>query len=112
MNDLYNEILNLCSQLDTSVKALRKTGAEYANAHANSRMLLSQELLKLEAEGRAVTNLYYIARGKDEVAKAKYEEIAKEAIYKANLESINSIKLKIRVLEKQLEREWGNPQSE
>lgn len=110
--DLFNEILRLIEQLDMSVKTLRKTGFDYGQAHAKSRLLLSQELLKLEAEGRPVTNLYYIARGKEHVARAKFDEISKEAIYKANLESINAIKLKIRVLEKQLEREYTDIQSE
>lgn len=78
MNDLYNDILKLCEQLDISVRALRKTGYEYGEAHSNARMLLSQELLKLEAEGRPVTNLYYIARGKDHVAKAKEKQLERE----------------------------------
>ena len=112
MYDLYNDILRLCDQLDISVKSLRKTGREYAEAHMQARMKLSQAILKLEAQNRPVTNLYYIARGLTEVAHAKFEEISKEAIYKANLESINAIKLKIRVLEKQLEREYSDIQSD
>lgn len=63
MNDLYNEILASISDLDKSVKSVRRTGAEYAEAQMKARILLRQELLKLEAEGRPVTNLYYIARG-------------------------------------------------
>ena len=40
-------------------------------------------------------------------AKAKYNEIVKEAIYKANQEAINSSKLQIRIIENQIQREYG-----
>lgn len=110
--DLYNEILKQLDLLDGKIKSLVRTGREYAEAHMNARMKLSEALLRLEAEGRPVTNLYYIARGLVDVARAKFDEISKEAIYKANDHSIQSTKLRIRVLERQLEREWGNPKGD
>ena len=39
---------------------------------------------------------------------AEVLEISKEAIYKANQEAINIYKLKIRLLENQISREWSN----
>ena len=39
----------------------------------------------------------------------RFDRDVKEAIYQANLESINSTKLKLRILENQLNREYGNP---
>ena len=112
MNDLYNDILISLEDLDKSVKSVRKTGADYAHAYRDACVELREEILKLEADGRPVTNLKYIARGSERVANAEFEKICKEAIYKANLESINAIKLKIKVLENQLEREWNNIQSD
>ncbi len=107
MMDLINEVMSRLDTLDASIRNLGKTGKDYAQAHADYRLKLSETLLKLEAEGRPVTNLYYIARGKKEVALAKYNEIATESIYKANLESIQAQKLRIKILEAQIEREWG-----
>ena len=73
----------------------------------NYRVKLAQKIAELEATGRPVTNLLYIAKGDKDVARAKYEEICKEAIYKANLESINAIKVNIRILDTQYQKEWS-----
>ncbi|MBQ7139949.1 MAG: hypothetical protein IJO32_00420 [Bacilli bacterium] len=106
--DLYNELMQKQKELDICIKSLRKTGNDYAEAYTNYRIKLSQELVKLRDEGMPVTIAYDVARGKQEIAKAKFNEISKEAIYKANLESINAIKLQIKILDNQLEKEWGN----
>ena len=100
--------MDLLDKLDLSIRSLVKTGREYADAHTDYRLKLSETLLRLEAEGRPVTNLYYIARGNKDVALAKFKEISSEAIYKANQESIQAQKLRIKILEAQIEREWGN----
>lgn len=105
--DLYNQLAQLISQLNTSIKTLRKSGADYAQADMEYKIALREELLKLEAEGRPVTNLQYIARGQKEVATKKYHQIATEAVYKANLEAIQSIKLQIKVLQAQIDKEYG-----
>ena len=106
--DDVNKIMDLLDKLDLSIRSLVKTGREYADAHTDYRLKLSETLLRLEAEGRPVTNLYYIARGNKDVALAKFKEISSEAIYKANQESIQAQKLRIKILEAQIEREWGN----
>lgn len=42
------------------------------------------------------------------VAEARFKRDVAETVYKANLEAIASIKLQIRIIESQLNREWGN----
>lgn len=106
--DLYSEIQEKCRLLDNSIKMLRKTGSEYAQAYTDYRVALAKKLLVLKNEGYAITLAGDIARGDKEIAHLKFEEISKEAIYKANIESINVLKLQIKVLENQLEREYGN----
>lgn len=106
--NLFNDLQTLTKELDVSIKSLRKTGEDYAKAYTDYRILLSQELLKLKNEGMAVTMAYDVARGKPEIAKAKFNEISKEAIYRANQEAIQSIKLKMRLTESQLQREYGS----
>lgn len=105
--DLYNELLDKSNKLDISVKQLRKTGRDYAEAYTNYRMELAKELMKLKSEGYAITLAGDIARGKPDIARLKFQEIAKEAIYKANLESINAIKLQIKLLQSQIDKEWS-----
>lgn len=105
--DLYNQLAALIEQLNISIRSLRKTGQEYAEAERDYRMALSEEILTMEGDGRPVTNIYNIARGKKKVAEAKYKQIATEAVYKANMEAIQGIKLQIRVVQAQIDKEYG-----
>lgn len=105
--DLYQEMQSKINDLDVSVKMLRRTGEDYAKAYTDYRIALSKELLRLKDNGMPVTIAYDVARGKQEIANLKFEEIKKEAIYKANQESINALKLQIRILESQISRELG-----
>lgn len=106
--DLTNELNNLINKLDISVKSLRKTGSEYAKAYTDYRVALAKELMILKEEGYAITLAGDIARGKPEIAKLKFKEISSEAIYKANQESINALKLQIKIIQEQINKEWGN----
>ena len=108
--DLLQELQYKTKMLDTSIKQLRKTGSEYAKAYTDYRVALAKELIQLKNEGYAITLAGDIARGKPDIAKLKFEEISKEAIYKANLESINAIKLEIKIIQEQVNKEWGNEQ--
>lgn len=105
--DIVNELNEKSRLLDNSIKMLRKTGSDYAKAYTDYRIALAKELLILKDEGYAITLAGDIARGKPEIAHLKFEEISKEAIYKANMESINVLKLQIKILENQIEREYG-----
>ena len=106
--DLQVEQEKKLKDLDIAIKSLRKTGSDYANAYTQYRIALAQELMKLKDEGFAITLAGDIARGKPEIARLKFKEISTEAIYKANLESINAIKLAIKIIEEQKNREWSN----
>lgn len=108
--DLIQELQYKTNQLDMAIKSLRKTGSEYAEAYKNYRIELATELLKLKDKGMAVTMAYDVARGTPRIAQLKFDEICKEAIYKANIESINSIKLQIKIIDNQISREWGQAQ--
>ena len=106
--DLLNELQMRINELNVSIKSLRNTGREYAEAYTEYRIKLAQKLVELKNGGMPVTIAYDVARGDKEIAKAKYNEIAKETVYKANQEAINSIKLQIRIIESQLQREYSN----
>ena len=105
--DLYEEITRLINELDVSVKHLRKSGTERAEAERKYKVYLRQEALKLREEGMAVTLIDKIIYGVPEVANLRFDRVVKEAVYQANLEAINSTKLKLRILENQYDKEWG-----
>ena len=106
--DLVNELNSLSNKLSLSIKSLIKAGKDYAKAYTDYRVALAKELVRLKDDGMAVTIAYDVARGKPEIAKLKFNEIANEAVYKANLESINAVKLQIKIIQKQIDKEWGN----
>lgn len=106
--DLYNELSTKCNLLDNSIKMLKSTGRDYAKAYTDYRIALAKELLILKNEGYAISLAGDIARGKPEIAHLKFEEISKEAIYKANMESINVLKLEIKIIQEQINKEYSN----
>lgn len=107
--DLYEEIRKYINELDVSVRNLRKSGTELAEAEQKYKICLREEALKLRTEkDMPVTLINQIIYGVPEVARLRFDRDVKEAIYQANIEAINSTKLKLRILENQLQREWGN----
>lgn len=110
--DLQTQINGKLAELSTAVNNLSQNSKTYAKCYQKYRIMLSKELLFLKDSGMAVTLAYDVARGKEEIAQAKFEEISSEALYRANLESINAIKLEIKVLEEQINREWGSAKNE
>lgn len=106
--DLYEEMNNLNKLLTSALAEYKKRGMEYAKAYKNYRVKVAQELLRLKAEGMPVTIAYDIARGKDEVASAKEQEIITECLYKSCQEAINTYKLQIKILQEQINKEYAN----
>lgn len=105
--DLYTELRQLTEQLEISIKSLRKTGTAYAQAERDYKVLLRQECLKLRDEGMAIGMIDKTCYGIPSVAEARFKRDVAEATYKANSEAINSIKLRMRLVENQLQREWS-----
>jgi hypothetical protein len=105
--DLYTELQQKTKQLDTSIRLLRKSGTDYAEAERAYKVLLRTECLKLRDGGMAIGMIDKTCYGIPSVAEARFKRDVAETVYKANLEAINSIKLQMRLIEAQIEREWG-----
>lgn len=106
--DLYIEIERLMEELSKSIKLLRKNGNELAEAERDYKISLRQEALKLRAEeGMPVTLINQVIYGVPEVADKRLRRDIAESMYTANQEHINVTKLKLRILESQLQREWS-----
>ena len=106
--ELYNALQDKTKQLDMSIKQLRRSGTEYAEAERAYKVLLRQECLKLRDEGMAIGMIDKTCFGIQSVADARFKRDVAEAVYKANLEAINSIKLQMRLIEAQISREYSN----
>ena len=94
--------------LKKALSEYRRRGAEHAKAYKEYRIKVAKKLLELRADGMPVTIAYDIARGDEDVANAKEEEIITESLYKSCQEAINVYKLQIKILQAQINNDYGN----
>ncbi len=107
--DLFNEVQDLTTKLASSINQMAKYGKELAEAESDYKITLRQEALQLRAEkNMPVTLIQQVVYGVPEVAKKRMSRDIAETMYKTSQEYINTLKLRIRVLEGQLQREWTN----
>lgn len=106
--DLYEEIQRLMAELTSSIRKLRDNGEKLAEAERDYKITLRQEALILRtAQDMPVTLINQVIYGVPEVAEKRFKRDVEQANYDANKEHINVTKLKLRILEAQLNREWG-----
>lgn len=105
--ELIQELQAKTRQLEASIKLLRQNGTAYAQAERDYKILLRQECLKLRDEGMAVGMIDKVCYGIPSVAEARFKRDVAESVYRANQEAINSIKLQLRLIEGQIQRDWG-----
>lgn len=107
--ELYEQIEKLMNELTKSINSLRKNGTALAEAERDYKITLRREALKLRVEkDMPVTLINQIIFGVPNVAELRFKRDVAQTTYDANLEHINVTKLKLRILENQLSREWGN----
>lgn len=108
---MWHDIEKAMEDLQKTLSNHKLYVKDYAKKEYNYRTALSKELVRLRAEGQAVTHLADIARGEPEIAKLRYERDIAEGLVKSAEEGINFYKLKIREMEAQYSREYSNPQA-
>lgn len=107
--DLVNEVFHKNDELTASIKRLKENGCNLAQAERDYKIKLREEALKLRAEkGMPVTLIAQIIYGVPSVADLRLKRDIAETIYQTNQEHINAVKLQIRIMESQLQREWGS----
>lgn len=106
--DLLEELQIKTQELDKSIKSLRHTGTEYAEAERSYKVTLREHALRLRSEkDMPVTLIQQVVYGVPEVAEKRFTRDVAEAVYRANQEAINSIKLQIRIIDAQINREFS-----
>ena len=105
--ELFNELQQKVKELEASIKMLRQNGTAYAQAEKEYKILLRQECLKLRDEGMAIGMIDKTCYGIPSIAEARFKRDVAETVYKANMEAINSTKLQLRLIENQINREYG-----
>lgn len=107
MADLVTEIMDKSRMLDVAISELRRRGQKYAEAERDYRVSLAKQMLTERDNGMPVTIISDICKGKSEIAQLRFSRDCAEVLYKSAMEAINSMKLQIRLMDSQLDREWG-----
>ena len=106
--DLFNELQSLTKQLQVSLKQLRINGIELAKCERDYKVAVNKKALQLRSEDMPVTLIQTVIYGYDDIAMLRFKRDSANVVYNANMEAINTIKLQIRVVQNQLDKEWGN----
>ena len=99
-----NEAVNM---LDVMIETMKKRGQDYALARRNYEIAKAKKMLELKESGIAMTMTQSLALGEPHVAELRFDKDAAETLYKTVQEAIQTQKLKIRIMEAQIQREWG-----
>lgn len=105
--ELWQELITIERQLNDALSTFRRNGIESCETERVYQMEKSKEVLRLLSEGIPTTLIPHIVKGLPNVAELDFKRNEAEVVYKANQEAINIKKLELRVLEGQIEREWG-----
>lgn len=100
-----NELNDLTKRLTEAVRLMGKYGRDYAEAERAYKVALARAALELRAQDMPVTLIDKVVHGK--VANERFKRDTAEVMYKTAQENINAVKLQIRVLEGQIQREWA-----
>ena len=107
--DLYNDIQALTVRLNQSIKLMAQYGRELAETERDYKIILRQEALKLRTDkNMPATLIQQVVYGVPEVADKRFKRDVAEAMYQTAQENVNSIKLQLRIVESQIQREWTN----
>lgn len=107
MYDLVEQLNKLNSELTQSIKTLRKRGNEFAKAEVEYQVAKAQTVLKMKEEGLSATEINLSIKGQPAVSEKLFARDIAKVFYEANQEHINTVKLQLRLIDNQIQREWS-----
>lgn len=106
--DLFNELQALTNQLKVSLKQLRTNGIELAKCERDYKIAVNKKALELRSQDMPVTLIQTVIYGYDDIAMLRFKRDSANVVYNANIEAINTLKLQMRIVQNQLDKEWSN----
>lgn len=103
----YAELMELHDELDRHIDAMKRAGCQLAENTREYRQAIRVQTLYERDHKTPATITPDIVRGYPDIAQLKCNVDCAEAIYKTEQEAINVLKLKIRTIQAQIEREWS-----
>lgn len=107
---LYHDIMAELNSAEEELKSLKESGYQLAQNESEYRSALRVLILKERDKGTPVSIISDICRGDEQIAEKKRLRDCAEAIYKASQEAIQLKKLRARIMNEQLAREWSTPE--
>lgn len=108
--ELLEELATLNRQLDEALKNFRPNGIAKAQAEKEYKEMVSKESLRLRDEGMPVTLIDKVIYGLPSISTLRFQRDCALVVYEANQEAINVKKLQIKIIQKQIDKEWGMPE--
>ena len=105
--DLIQYLFDLSARCDEEIRHYAKCGEQYAQAEHDYQVSKSQTALRLEANGKTSTMIGHILKGIKGVAENMLKRDIAKSRYEVSREKINLLKLQIRIVDGQIQREWG-----
>ena len=108
IQDDLRTLHDLGDALQEELETCRTSGIQLAENESEYRVALRSEMLKERAKGTPVTIIGDVCRGEPNVSELKLRRDCAEATYKASQEAINVHKLRMRVLNDAVQRDWNS----
>lgn len=108
MQNLIEEIEQAFSELNELVSTLQTSGCQLAENECEYRKNLRVAILEEISKGTRVSIVSDLCRGRQDIAIMKQRRDNAQAIHDATQEAINVLKLRVRVLNDQISREWSS----
>lgn len=108
MQTLYQKAQELEGLLVNELQVCKDSGQQLAENEAEYRKQLRIEILAERRRGTPVTIIGDLVRGMPYIAELRQKRDCSEAIYKASQEAINVYKLRLRMIDAQMTREWNS----
>lgn len=105
--DLIQQQLEMSARCDSLIRELARQGDLFAQAEYSYCTQKTKTAYKLKDEGYSATMIMQILKGEPEVAILMRERDLAKVRYQATMESINILKLQMRMNDNQISREWG-----
>lgn len=108
MQDLLTERTAIIDELVRETDTMRNSGCQLAHNESEYRKAVRIETLKERMNGTPVTVISDLVRGIGYVAELHDSMKCAEAMYKSSQEKINVLKLRLRIVEEDIKREWSS----
>lgn len=105
----YAELMELLERAEQGVEDMRDAGCAYAENRQAYEVAKAARTLQEREKGTPVTIIPALVQGYEDVSEARRLKDCSEALYAAAKEAVNVAKLKARIIDAQISREWSAP---